>query len=161
MAATHHDVVRLDVAVHHALLVRVRQRVGHLAQESHRLVHRQLALARQLRAEGLAFDERHHVPQEVARRVRAQQRYHVRVLKPGSELDLATEAVLVDTRRHLRRQDLDDHPPRQLHVLGQEDAAHAAPTQFALDAEVWSQCFRQPLREVVQTNLPQVDVAPS
>ena len=38
-----HDVLGLDVAVHHAVAVRVVQRVGHLARDAHRVVDGQLA----------------------------------------------------------------------------------------------------------------------
>ncbi len=74
----------------------------------------------------------------------------MRMLEPCGELDLAAEAVLVDAGRHLGRQDLDHHLPRQLYVLGQEDPAHSATAEFTLDAEVRSQCFREPLCEVGQ-----------
>ncbi len=46
MTLREHHVVRLDVAVHHPQLVRMRQRVDHLGDEPHRLVHRQRAFAR-------------------------------------------------------------------------------------------------------------------
>ena len=39
------DVLRLDVAVHDAVAVRVVERVGHLARDAERLVDRQLPLA--------------------------------------------------------------------------------------------------------------------
>ncbi len=54
------------------------------------------------------------------------------MLQPGRELDLAPEAFLIDTRRHLGRQHLDHHTPAEVHFLGEEDAAHAPPTQFPI-----------------------------
>ena len=67
VAALEQDVLRLDVAVDDAPAVRVAQRVGHLAGDPKRVVHRELLFAGQPVAEGLSLDERHHVEQEIIR----------------------------------------------------------------------------------------------
>jgi ABC-type phosphonate transport system ATPase subunit len=59
-------VVGLDVAVQHALLMRVRQRVDDVAQQAHGVGNRQLALAGELGAKRLALDEGHGVVEEIA-----------------------------------------------------------------------------------------------
>ncbi len=64
MSAGEENVFRFDVAVHHAALVRGSERVGDFAQQSHGLIHRQLAAARETLAQRLAVDVRHHVVEE-------------------------------------------------------------------------------------------------
>ena len=46
VAALQQDVLRLDVAMDHAVRVRVVERVGHFAGDAHRVVDRQLPFAR-------------------------------------------------------------------------------------------------------------------
>src|SRR5690606_40416748 len=48
--------------------------------------------------------------------------------------DLALEPVHVHRGRHLGREDLDDHLPADPHLLGEEDVAHPAAAELALDA---------------------------
>ena len=64
VAAREHHVVGLDVAMHHAALVGVGERVDHLAQDPDRLVHRECAFAREPLAQRLALHERHDVVEE-------------------------------------------------------------------------------------------------
>ena len=134
MPAREQHVVGLDVAVHHAVLVRVIQRLRHLAQEPRGLGQRQLAAPLEPRAERFALDERHRVPEQLARESGIQQGNHVRMLQPRHHLHLAPEAILVDRRGHLGRQHLDDHLAAQRGLLGQEDTTHPAATQLALDS---------------------------
>ena len=61
-----HDVVGLDVAVHHALRVRVGQRLDDLLEQPDRLGHRQLALAREPLPQRLALDVGHDVVEAAA-----------------------------------------------------------------------------------------------
>jgi hypothetical protein len=55
-------------------------------------------------------------------------------LELGREVDLALEAVDAHPRCHLRRQDLHDDRALEPHLLGEEDAAHPAPAELALDS---------------------------
>ena len=86
-------VVRLDVAVHDAARVRVRERVDDVAQDADRVAHGHLAFARELRAQRLAFHERHRIVEEIADLPRGEHRHDVRMLERGGELDLAPEAL--------------------------------------------------------------------
>ena len=45
VTARKHDVLGLDVTVHHVVLVRVGERLGHFLRDLERVVHRQLRLA--------------------------------------------------------------------------------------------------------------------
>ena len=56
-------VLGLDVAVEHAVLVRVMERGGHFARDPDRLVERQLMLAPEPVAQALALDVRHREPE--------------------------------------------------------------------------------------------------
>ena len=76
-------VLRLQVAVHDAVRVRVRQRVGELAHEAHRVGERKRALARQPRPQRLALDVRHHVVQQPVRLAGVVDAEDVRVRQAG------------------------------------------------------------------------------
>ena len=66
LVAIDQDVLGLDVAVDHAVGMGVPSALRHLADDLHRLVERQLALARQSLPERFAFHVRHRVPQPAA-----------------------------------------------------------------------------------------------
>ena len=83
VAALQQNVFGLDVAVNHAQLVRVAERVGDLARDSNRVVCRQLLLTREARAQRLPGDERHHVEQQSIGAARVEQRKDVRMLEPA------------------------------------------------------------------------------
>ena len=81
VAVLQQDVLRLDVAVNHGAAVRVAQRVGDFARNAHGVVHRQLALAFEPRAQRLAGDERHHIVQQPIGLATVEQRQYVRMLE--------------------------------------------------------------------------------
>ncbi len=128
-----HHVVGLDVAVHHAVPMGVREPVHDLAQEAHRLRWGQRAVARQPVPQRVAVDERHDVVEEPVRFTRIKQRQDVRGLQLGRDLDLAQEALPADGLGQLGAQHLDRHPPIVLQVLGQVHRGHAARPELALD----------------------------
>ena len=68
LPAGEQDVLGLDVAVHHAVLVGVAQRRGDVAGDAHGVVDRELPLARQAVAQRLALDVGHDVEQQVVGR---------------------------------------------------------------------------------------------
>jgi hypothetical protein len=148
--AREQHVVGLDVAVHHPLVMRVRQGVQHLLEDRHRLTHRELPLAGQLRPERLALDVRHHVEEEVVVRARRQQRNDVGMLQLGGELDLPLEPLHVDARPHLGREHLDNHLAAEPGLLRQEDTAHPPTTELPLDAVGVTNGSLQAVREGTQ-----------
>ena len=66
LALVQQDVLRLDVAVDHALQVRVMERGGDLPDDADRLVDRELPLAGEPLPQRLARDEGHDVVEQVA-----------------------------------------------------------------------------------------------
>ncbi len=126
-------VVGLDIAMHHALGVGVRQRVHDVPEDAHRLPDRELALASELGAQRLAGDEWHDVVEQAEGGTRGEQLHDVGVLQRGGELDLAAEALGIDAGRELGGQHLDDDAAAQRHLFGQEHAAHTAAAELPLD----------------------------
>ena len=91
-AAREQHVVRLDVAMHDAALVRVAECLRHVLQNADDFGDRERA-AREARAQRLAFDERHRVERQSVRVAGGQDRDDVRLLKRGDRLDLALEPL--------------------------------------------------------------------
>ena len=106
-AVVQQDVLGLDVAVDHAVPVRVVERVGDLARDPHRVVDRELLLAVEPVAERLALDERHDVVEEAVGLARVEQREDVRMLQIGGELDLGEEPLGAEHRGELGVQHLE------------------------------------------------------
>ena len=92
-ATRQQHVLRLDVAMHNAALVRIGQRLRDVAQNADRLGHRHGA-RHESRAQRVAAHEGHGVVgQPFTRGARRQHRHDVRVLKRRPELDLARETL--------------------------------------------------------------------
>ena len=107
-AAGHEHIVRLDVAMHHAALVRVGERL-----ERHRAGCRSTSVT----ASGpRASRARSDSPSRTAScstagrsaLARGEHRHDVRLLQRGDRLDLALETLDADSLRELRREDLHD-----------------------------------------------------
>ena len=78
LALVEQDVLRLDVAVHHAVPVGVVERRAHLAGDSEGVGDRELLLPGEPVAQRLALDERHHVEEVAVRFARVEEREDVR-----------------------------------------------------------------------------------
>ena len=128
------DVLRLDVAVDHALAVGVVERGGDLAREPERLLDRKLPLADQPGAERFAGDERHHVVEQAVGLARVEQSQDVRVLQVGGDLDLGQEPLAADHGGELGVQHLDGDLAAVPQVLGEVDDGHAALAELPVDA---------------------------
>ncbi len=133
LAFLQQDVARLDVTVNHVAAVRVLQRRRHLRSDLDGLVHGQLLLDRNLVAQRLALDVRHHVVEEALRFARIVERQDVRVLQVGGDLDLVEEALGAQDGGELRAQHFDRDLAVVLHVMGEVDGRHAAGAELALD----------------------------
>ena len=128
------NVLRLDVAVDHAVAVGVVQPVRHLARDAQGFVQRQRALAAKSLAQRLALDVGHGVPQPaVGQRARVEHGEDVRVLQPGRDLDLALEPLGAVRRDQLGVQHLERDGSVVAEVVREVDRGHAAPAELALD----------------------------
>jgi hypothetical protein len=134
LARLKQDVLGFDVAMDHALRMRVVERLGHVGGDPHGLVHRKLVLSVQPVPQALPLDVWHHVEEEAIRLARVEERKDVRVLEVGGRLDLGEEPFGTDHRRQLRLQHLERDLAVVLEVLGQVDRGHPSRTELALDA---------------------------
>ncbi len=125
----------LDVAVHHAMIVRELEGAGDIAEYPHGFMERGRALLHLL-AEIQPFDEGHTVVWQGAGGPRAQDRNDVGLLQSGDKFDLTREALDVERHGELRHQDLDDDIPAQRLVARQENERHSSATQLTLDGVV-------------------------
>jgi hypothetical protein len=148
MPARDEHVVRLDVAMHDAARVRVRERIHHIAQHAHRIAHRHLALARELRAQRLALDERHRIVEEIAGLAGREHRHDVRMLERCRELDLAAKALDVHTRSRLGREHFHHHASSERRLPGKEDVRHPTAAELPFDAVGITEGTLQPVDEI-------------
>ncbi len=86
--------------------MRVVERVGDLRGDPHRLLHAELLLAVERRAERLALDEGHHIVEEPVGGAAVEEREDVRMLQRGGGLDLDHEPVGTEDGGELGLEDL-------------------------------------------------------
>ena len=116
-----------------AVIVGVLQGAAHLVGDAEGRVERELSLAPEPLAEGLAFDVGHHIPDQTRGLTGVVERQDMRVLQHGGDLDLAEEPVAAQRGGELRLEDLERDQPVMLEVFGEEDDGHAAVAELALD----------------------------
>ena len=133
MAVGDHDVVGLDVAVHDALPMRMREAVDHVAQEAHGVGRRERAVARDQAAKRIALHVRHHVVEQAVGLARVEQREDVRRLELGGDVDLAQEARAAERLRELGAEDLDGDDAVVAQVACEVHGGHAAVAELAFD----------------------------
>ena len=119
--------------MHHALPVREVERQRRLACETDGVGDRELPLAGQPVAQGLAFDVRHGEPEMPGGLARVEYGQDVRVLEAGGQLDLAQEPFGSERCGELRVEHLERYRPVVLQVLRQVDSRHAAAAELALE----------------------------
>ena len=133
-AIVQQDVLRLDVAVDHAVAMRVVERGADLLGEAHGIVDGQLVLAIQAIAQRLALDERHHVEEVAVRLPRVEQREDVRMLQRRRRLDLGQEAIGANDGGELWAQHLHRDAAIVLEIVRQIHGRHAARAELALES---------------------------
>ena len=152
--ASEEDVLRLNVAMHHPMLVCVRESAGDVAKHAHDVGQRKLAHAGQPCAQRLAVDERHGVVGETVGLPGGQQRHDVRVLQPSRHGDLPPKALDGDGVRELRGEHLHhDRTPERL-LDGDEDARHASAAELALERVIGAERGLELLPELLGFHLP-------
>ena len=139
VTARQHDVLGLDVAMHHVVVMRVPKRFSDFAGDLQRVVDRQLGLALQPVAEGFAFDERHDVVERSARVARIVDRQDVGMLQAGGELDLAQEPVAAEADRDLGPQRLQGDEALVARVAREVNQRHPSTAQLPIDDVVTGQ----------------------
>ena len=83
--------------------VRVVQRARDRRRQTHRIVHRQLLLALDPRAQRLALDVGHHIEQQSVGGAAVEEREQIRVLQVRGNLDLAEKALDADDGAEIGR----------------------------------------------------------
>ncbi len=131
VAAREQHVVGLHVPVHHAVGMRVGQRVGGLPQQASHFGHGKPALALELLPQGLALDVRHHIEQEAVGLARVEHRQDMRMLQLGRDLDLAGESVRPQRRRQIGTEHLHRDLSPVPQIFGEIYRGHAAAPQLA------------------------------
>ena len=132
-ALSKEHVLRLDVAMHHALTVRVRERLGDVAQNGNDVVQRKQPVSIEPRTERLAINERHRVVEQLATDRRGEQRHDVRMLEARRQLDLTTKTLGADPLRELGCEDLHDDASAQRPLFGKKNARHSTTAELPLD----------------------------
>ena len=128
--------------------VGVAQRIGRLARDPQRVLHRELPLPPEPVAQGFAFDEGHGEPEQ--RRTarpgevpRVVHREDVRVLQAGGEADLALEAFRAEGGGELGMEHLECDGAVMAEVAREPDRGHAPAAELALERVPFPQPFAQ------------------
>ena len=143
------QVLGLDVAVDHALLVGVLEGLGRLAGDPERVVHRELPLAPEPVAKRFPLHVRHGKPEplsdplRLSHRPTVQHRQHMRMLQPGRGPDLPLEPLRAERRREVGMEHLERDWPVVPQIAGEPDGRHAAAAQLALELVSVPQPFAQ------------------
>ena len=143
-AVVQHDVFGLDVPVHDTVAMRVVEGLRHLGGDADRVLHGELALAREQVADALAFHVGHHVEDLAVRLPRVEEGQDVRMLQVGRGLDFGQEALRADHGGELGPQDLDGDLTVVAEVVRQVHRGHPARAQFAFDGVAVGQGFGEP-----------------
>src|SRR5690349_3053477 len=109
-----------------AFAMRIVEPSGNCRCEAHRFVDWELLLAIQPRAQRFAFDERHDVEQQVARRAGVEQRQQVRMLEIRRDLNLRLKSIDADYRAEVRTEDLERDLAIVPEIAREIDLRHAA-----------------------------------
>src|SRR6185437_1181583 len=142
-------VVRLDVAMHHAALMRVGHGACNVAQDAQYFRNREWS-APQPRAKAFALDERHRVVGNAVDVASGEYRYDVGLLQRRGDADLPLEPRHRDCRCQLCRKHLDDDLAAEAVVAGHEHAGHAAAAKLALERVAAGQCLLDARSEIRQ-----------
>ncbi len=149
------DVLRLDVAVDHAVAVRVTQCIGHLEGDVQRVFQWQRLFPREADAQRLARDVRHDVIAEPVRSVRHKEafvcrenRHDMRVAELRGKLHFADEALAEGGVAQLGGHHLDRHRAGGVAFVGQIHAGHPPRPDLALHRVVGSQAFAQGRQDI-------------
>jgi hypothetical protein len=126
------QILRLDVTVDDAMVVRVIKCPRGVARDSKSIVNCELPLSSV--AQALPFNERHREPELPLGFTRVVHGKDVRMLEAGSQFDLALEAFGTEREGQFRMQDLQGDRTVVPDIMGQKYSGHAATPKLPLDA---------------------------
>ena len=128
------DVVGLDVAMHHAVLMRVGERVADLPEDAPHLGRIECAAIVNALRQRVAVDERHHEEDEAVLLVDAVDRDDARVRELRRRLRLAKESRTdLGAERELGRQELDRDRALETAILRAIHDPHAAAADLPIE----------------------------
>jgi hypothetical protein len=84
-------------------------------------------------AKRLTRDEWHRVVEKAVRLTSAEDRYEMRMAKPGRDLNLTPEPLGVDSARKLGRKHLEHDPSVECSLAGHENPRHSTTAKLPLD----------------------------
>ena len=151
LAFVQQDVLRLDIAMHESLAVRMIERSRDLARDLQRFVHGQPLSCVQHLAQRLSAHVRHHVIEEIPCLPGIVERQDVRVIEPGHDLDFAKKPIGCDCRCHGRHEHFHGHGPSVPHVGRQIHRGHAAAADLALNHVAATKRLVQPRNRVARS----------
>ena len=130
-AVVQENVLRLDVAMHHALAMRVIERTCDFAGDAYRVGDGQLPFTLQSRAQRFAGDQRHHVVQQAVGLAAVEQREDVRMLQARCGADLAQESFATKCHAEVGVQHLDGDITIVFEIVREVHGGHPAGAEFA------------------------------
>ncbi len=135
------DVLRLDVAVNHAVLVRIVEGARDLPRDPERILERQLLDSAQPIAQALAFHVGHGEPEQPGGRpAGVMDGEDVRVLELGDELDFSAEALRSKRRGEVGVEHLHGDSPMVLGVEREKYRGHATAPELTLERVRVAEC---------------------
>ena len=125
MVVGEENILRLDVAVHETIAVRIVEPGTNLMRDAKRVVDGEPLLAIQSVSQRAAGNERRHIVQRAAGFAGVDERNDVRMRQARSDADLAQESLLADRGAELLPQNLYRNLAPVLPLLGQMNGGHA------------------------------------
>ena len=127
------DVLRLDVPMDDAALMRVHERDRDIVRDLDRIVHRQLAFPVEPRAQRFALDARHDEVGDALNLAGVEQWHDVRMIELRLERDLSHEPFDSEPADEFRVEHLDRDEAIEAEVARAVDDGRRAAPQFALE----------------------------
>jgi hypothetical protein len=150
LAFVQQDVLRLDLAMDHAVAVGVVERARHLTGNPHGVPDRELLLMVEPVAQRLPFHKRHDVVEQSVGFSRVDETEDVGVLEMRGDLDLFQEPIGADDSGQLEAQHLEGDGAVVAQVVREVDRGHAAAAEFALDRVATCEGGAQAVDECLQ-----------
>ena len=131
VTAGQEDVLRLDIAMDHAVFVRVLQRVADLGRDADGVVDREWSVATEPLPQRLSFHVFHYIEQQPVCLVGLEQWHDMGMRELRGQQDFPLEPVAPEVGARSGRQQLDRDAAPELHVGAQVHRRHTAPAQLA------------------------------